>query len=1764
VSREASLTVADLFKKMLSDSDRQFQEEKTMRNAKLWSVLLAAVLLCACVVGMLFTGASASDSRIPVATETYVVGTDGDTIRACLEKAAEETWSATDVLEIQFTGSDSSAYSKPDPENGVSGYTLFEVTTIFREDDTKLPIVIRGMDDDRGAKIMTAENSYCATNDYFFTNLTVNGGDGVKVKFYAGCGKLVFENTQHNNFLNTYYFGDNMSMDVYEGWDAAKVAANSNEDGLIETGITFGNGCTGLFSPTSKSTTDPYYTNDTTQRFSAVGYDGDENTNGVILSYKRAKADVTVALTEPELAEVKAAALVATYKPGNVVTDCIVKPWDTSAHLVIDLGTVATAESIVPDFGFCGARKGVSPVQVAKVELISGGVAYLCAGSHNSNENETFVGDTYVIMRGGRSGSKTTADGYTQYGDVGIRLSSHAMFVGDLTLEIHEDDPAVPTWTPWIQTSAGAASSTVFGDYHFLMTGGTIGTGASGNDGYWGAPVATGTIVNEVRGGKLWAFYGSRFNNSYENTPVSIVLPGTGETLTENVTVHNKISGGEIGGLVNDAISTSKGLFAQTKGSNKLASVCNEISGGTIYYFNSGNSTTSATPGDVYNFVYGTQEKYPTFLSHFYGAGSTVTTENVTNVIKGYPVFQNLAGEKLSIFGACKNGTVNNVVNYLGGMPVFDDFYGGCTGRAPGSKETDADGRGVVGTIVNTIALDMTEKAISSYVWGGNGYHTIEGVNGAAETKGNSECKVTGSITCNIYSGHFGTFRVESSCGKNDNVPLTTNVYGGKWTSNFMTANRGVGRTNTSAEDSVVTTNIYDGTFNGVLYMGGQNANNREFVNNVYGGTFAKNYYGGGQVWVKKVTNNVYGGTFSIGWYGGCLEGGAETIVNNIYGGQFSGSRDYMGCHSMPASESNLCATTIENNLYGGHLGGGWTYLGHNNGPASTITNHFYSGEDNPCRDPENELYKYFNASTMLEGGVAFSDQVVCGSGYTESYVNKNTADAIVNTFEGGVFTKAQGAGNNITLHGGMRWGVVGNVTNNFVKGTYYRTYGGCDYGYVTGTVTNNFGKVLEEGEEAPTLVFTAYLTGGGLDQSNSAQSLNEKIVAAKAAAEPTATQQVWITMAETYGDDFNGGAKYIVNNVYYGTYHQFYGGSYGSVTNTSSTKTRSISSIDTITNNIYGGTFEKLGTESLVYGGGCFRNAEIATGIINNVNGGTFNGNYYGGSVGTGAVSCPAITNTFNGGEGNQSANAYIYLGNGAPDLTGTVTTVINDFNAGKSYVMGGSTNNHFQPEGADYAIDNTINGGTFIGFWGQGGGTTSMLTGNVRTTVNGGTFNGYGNPDHMRNSIAGGPRNGKTIGNVELIINDGLFTADVVGGIIWGSQTDALKEITGNVTLTIKGGEFREDIHALCRIDGMITLGGTATVNVTQTAGVALKLGGELKADTFAANGEIIDIDAEANIVITSLTGVLNLKQVVGWQAHDYLSIPANSEYSITESPEVYGSYVEDATILVKGVAVNATAATIRLSDRLGVRILLNKDEVDAIGEAFTYQVVMGEEVMAEGTYADLVANGYSIVFDGIGLNQFGETFTLTSPFMVDLESSIVELATLAQTAWADNAKWKAYADAVIEFHNVYNLDAANTLTPAEVTTTCTAAKGEADDVASANVTLLMADAAGLRLTVTLNNAPTNAKIFVNGNEVVSDLITVADATITADLYFAHEYLADQFVISVQSDAGEHMTYTASIEALANELASDSTNENKDNATAFLYYIQKAVACK
>ncbi len=135
-------------------------------------------------------------------TTIYVVGdihVDGalkfdDIVEAFAAALAKnKLWGADEQLEIQFKGSISAG-----AQNGL----VFGLTTIWRQDGTKLPITIRGVDTDmpRDAFIYvdSAGGWYACANDYTFVNLTIPIADQ-KTEFYAGSGHIKFEEVLFKN-----------------------------------------------------------------------------------------------------------------------------------------------------------------------------------------------------------------------------------------------------------------------------------------------------------------------------------------------------------------------------------------------------------------------------------------------------------------------------------------------------------------------------------------------------------------------------------------------------------------------------------------------------------------------------------------------------------------------------------------------------------------------------------------------------------------------------------------------------------------------------------------------------------------------------------------------------------------------------------------------------------------------------------------------------------------------------------------------------------------------------------------------------------------------------------------------------------------------------------------------------------------------------------------------------------------------------------------------------------------------------------------------------------------------------------------------------------------------------------------------------------------------------------------------------------------------------------------------------------------------------
>ena len=137
-----------------------------MKRAKILSLVLTAVLLCGCVFGALVFGTSAEEA----AGQTLEVTADGTykTIEEALTAAEGMTWAEGAELLIQVEVEEVAASIS---EAGV----LFSQKTIWRTDNTKLPITIQGQGKTATKITFGAKKMACA-NDYAFENLTLPVG----------------------------------------------------------------------------------------------------------------------------------------------------------------------------------------------------------------------------------------------------------------------------------------------------------------------------------------------------------------------------------------------------------------------------------------------------------------------------------------------------------------------------------------------------------------------------------------------------------------------------------------------------------------------------------------------------------------------------------------------------------------------------------------------------------------------------------------------------------------------------------------------------------------------------------------------------------------------------------------------------------------------------------------------------------------------------------------------------------------------------------------------------------------------------------------------------------------------------------------------------------------------------------------------------------------------------------------------------------------------------------------------------------------------------------------------------------------------------------------------------------------------------------------------------------------------------------------------------------------------------------------------------
>ncbi|MBE6713422.1 MAG: hypothetical protein E7580_07935 [Ruminococcaceae bacterium] len=603
------------------------------------------------------------------------------------------------------------------------------------------------------------------------------------------------------------------------------------------------------------------------------------------------------------------------------------------------------------------------------------------------------------------------------------------------------------------------------------------------------------------------------------------------------------------------------------------------------------------------------------------------------------------------------------------------------------------------------------------------------------------------------------------------------------------------------------------------------------------------------------------------------------------------------------------------------------------------------------------------------------------------------------------------------------------------------------------------------------------------------------------------------------------------------------------------------------ISNTIYGGVFKHSNDASnaqkhAAYTGGIYTNGDVTGKIYNHIKGGSFDKCKNGYSAFMGAHQTSShkieggIESVIDGGE----FAGYLFCGNrGHANISNSVA-------------------------GAP-AIKTTVNGGSFHGFWTNRG----HVTGNVETTINGGTFDVYSS--RYPYVLCGGGYRDDSLhlsGNTVIEINGGTFKNSVVAGFVNRDTEDDILA-PGEAIMKIHGGTFEGGVfgNSYNGYGKKTYSAGKVIIDTTVADADPLVLLGEVglamdEAAGFApevytvevktpATGSVIKIGADTNIVADSVEGKLTLLQTEGWLGHDYFTVPAPADILVEEEEGIYGIYdlsQSPEVILLKG-GFKIGGTTLIFEDRVGIRVLLDPEMTSVYSKGFKYSVAKaGEAAFFEGTELEewvdpATATIYdSFVISGIGLRDFGTDFTVEVHGAETLTFSVNSLATLAQSTWTGD--WKTFAEAICNLNGVYS-DAEGVhdealYTLQSVAQTTEFSRDEAA-VASGVINLMMSDAVGVKLALTLNDTYTAGTLTATLNDYeATSAVTVDGKNVTVSFYVKANAMTDAFTLKLMDGENEIFSLTTSVEKLANDLALATGNENQENAQALLYYIQKA----
>ncbi|MBR5295049.1 MAG: hypothetical protein IKU24_00495, partial [Clostridia bacterium] len=1327
-----------------------------MLKKKNLSVILAVVLLCTCIAGVLFIGAQAADTKYYMTVGDSAGAWAGkvpsdmtflsnhSSINDAMTAAKKHTWAAKDTLTIYVTASGTTT---PSFTSGTSGRHLFNIYTIFRDDNTKLPVEINGDDPstssvekaslglgtpswnkDFDSKTMTA--SFMATNDYTFKNLDLSAWASSSYIFYSGSGNVTFDNvtlssaSTNEKLVICSQIG---AWTSYEGWNKAKWDANADESGIVDSGFAFKDTVYGRANGTL------------TSRCSNLNISG---------SHEYEDITVTNNMFRNKLVFLEGASAQNVFI--HSVTGMTAERAPYENVIEVDGGAVGVV------YGVRSSYPGAANRHVCNIK--SGSVNSVRMGSQNG---ATYTGDIIVNWTGGT---------VTNYGSV---------YSGKVAGNVYNNISGVTFANAETMGVGFNATATVEGTLYNNLSDCTI----SGQV-YLGAKGQATNVHNKLSGtittSDNYAYMGTNSQTIQGNVTNELSCDWVYTGTSADHYVMGGSASGTISGKVTNTIDNGANFrHDYIGGSNNgpvLGGVENTIKGGYVKNFLGGNSFNNTTAlSSIKNTLLGGK------VELFRGASGDYTAANAEKgIVEAYAVVtkvENVIGQKN------EDGTYSgdvHVTKFYGGAydesirigEIENTYYSGKFGTADregsGWYTTNfgygGSYRGIVGAIRNTFYGGTFN---TQYFYGGNGSNAAFGADGGYTLK-DGESQVTNYV----YGGHFARFAGGSNGGNIDTIQnYVSCAYEASATSRDSAFYCGHGASAKTTVRNEITGlapvslsaagELKDTADpHGVIY-GGANADTvGNIITVIKNGAKIGTFYGGSNGGrVIQVTTTVTKDAGSevapeIAAYLGCNRSPKETtdlITNNIEAGEI---REFYAAHYRAQATSEV--VSLVNNLKGGLI---HKFLAGNNQETTTETKEDGSTETIYVHGAIGTITNNVNEGSTIQINTFY------GAGAT------GTIGKVVNNFKsstatlGAVYGGAYGTSSYLKAYQGA---IVNNITNNITAGNFESFYGGSRRGQTVKIRTNITGGTFGE----------LYGANNQATLENTTDDL----------AVQTTIENAVVT-GNVYGGSYFAEIKGNIKTI-------FYSGSFGGDTYTGN---RFGNIIGNVTGTVNGGDFNRYfgGSDGLdLYGkkhytkktvDGAIVNITVITGdVINYINGGTFSG----------------ATQTKN----KEAADFALILGGNYGDIVGSVTSNINGpvVAEGKMSIGGGFMNNITAAGSNGYAIKNTIGSGTFYSFWGgsyRNSGNSYKITGNIINNVNGGTFN-TATGATTYNAWSGGCINAGHTGNVTNTITGGTFNGYLNPGTYVTGDAWARYRV-GSVTTDLKGGTFNGKVH-VCSFSG------------------------------------------------------------------------------------------------------------------------------------------------------------------------------------------------------------------------------------------------------------------------------------------------------------------------------------------------------------------------